>query len=132
MPPRPADGLPASGIAQRAFEHRFQLADHVKVTGANLVNGLLDIELVREVPESVKPQKITIGQATVEKPQRDRARERTGGVSGRDLADEWRVPGRMIGPAPSCFGIPVAGRGRAEARPQVAKGRRLFRPRALG
>jgi molecular chaperone IbpA len=56
------------GIAQRAFEHRFQLADHVKVTGANLVNGLLDIELVRELPESAKPQQITIGQAQAAKP----------------------------------------------------------------
>jgi molecular chaperone IbpA len=50
------------GIAQRAFEHRFQLADHVKVSGANLVNGLLDIELARELPESAKPQTIAIGQ----------------------------------------------------------------------
>jgi molecular chaperone IbpA len=49
------------GIARRAFEHRFQLADHVKVTGAKLTNGLLDIELVREVPEAMKPQKIAIG-----------------------------------------------------------------------
>jgi len=56
------------GIAQRAFEHRFQLADHVKVSGANLANGLLDIELVRELPESAKPQQIKIGQAKVEKP----------------------------------------------------------------
>jgi molecular chaperone IbpA len=56
------------GIAQRAFEHRFQLADHVKVVGANLVNGLLDIELVRELPESAKPQKIEIGQAKGQKP----------------------------------------------------------------
>ena len=54
------------GIARRAFEHRFQLADHVKVTGAKLVNGLLDIELVREVPEAMKPQKISIGQAAAE------------------------------------------------------------------
>lgn len=49
------------GIAQRAFEHRFQLADHVKVSGASLANGLLDVELVRDVPESAKPQKIAIG-----------------------------------------------------------------------
>jgi molecular chaperone IbpA len=54
------------GIAQRAFEHRFQLADHVKVTGASLVNGLLDIQLVRELPESAKPQKIEIGQGRSE------------------------------------------------------------------
>lgn len=49
------------GIAQRAFEHRFQLADHVKVTGAGLSNGLLDIELTREVPEAMKPRKIEVG-----------------------------------------------------------------------
>jgi len=54
------------GIAQRAFEHRFQLADHVKVSGASLANGLLDIELVREVPESAKPQKIEIGRGKTE------------------------------------------------------------------
>jgi molecular chaperone IbpA len=56
------------GIAQRAFEHRFQLADHVKVSGANLANGLLDIELMRELPESAKPQKIAIGEAKAAKP----------------------------------------------------------------
>ena len=49
------------GIGRRAFEHRFQLADYVKVTGASLVNGLLDIQLVREVPEAKKPQQIKIG-----------------------------------------------------------------------
>ncbi len=49
------------GIAQRSFEHRFQLADHVRVVGANLRNGLLDVELVREVPEAMKPRKIEIG-----------------------------------------------------------------------
>ena len=49
------------GIAQRAFEHRFQLADHVKVVGADLDNGLLDIQLVREVPEAMKPRKIAVG-----------------------------------------------------------------------
>ena len=52
------------GIAQRSFEHRFQLADHVKVVGAQLRNGLLDVELQREVPEAMKPRKIEItGQA---------------------------------------------------------------------
>ena len=49
------------GIAQRSFEHRFQLADHVKVVGASLRNGLLDVELAREVPEAMKPRKIEIG-----------------------------------------------------------------------
>lgn len=49
------------GIAARDFEHRFQLADHLKVVSAELVNGLLGIELVREIPEAMKPRKITIG-----------------------------------------------------------------------
>jgi molecular chaperone IbpA len=49
------------GIAARAFERRFQLADHVEVTGATLENGLLHIDLVREIPEAMKPRKIQIG-----------------------------------------------------------------------
>lgn len=48
------------GIAARDFEHRFQLADHVKVVGAKLENGLLDIDLVREIPEEMKPRKVLI------------------------------------------------------------------------
>ena len=48
------------GIATRAFERRFVLADHVSVTAANLANGLLNIELVREVPEALKPRSIAI------------------------------------------------------------------------
>ena len=49
------------GIAGRAFERRFQLADHVEVTGASLENGLLHIDLVREIPEAMKPRRIAIG-----------------------------------------------------------------------
>jgi len=52
------------GIATRAFERRFNLADHVKVVGANLVNGLLHIDLEREVPEEMKPRTIEIGKST--------------------------------------------------------------------
>lgn len=48
------------GIATRAFERRFQLADHIKVTGATLENGLLHVALVREVPEEKKPRRIDI------------------------------------------------------------------------
>lgn len=48
------------GIANRAFERRFALADHVQVTGASHVNGMLHIDLVREVPESLKPRRIEI------------------------------------------------------------------------
>ena len=51
------------GIAARAFERRFQLADHVQVTGASLVNGLLHVDLVREIPEAKKPRQIPIGNA---------------------------------------------------------------------
>jgi molecular chaperone IbpA len=48
------------GIARRAFERRFQLADHIKVKDASLANGLLSIDLLREVPEASKPRKIEI------------------------------------------------------------------------
>lgn len=48
------------GIAQRAFERRFQLADHIQVSGARLENGLLHVELVREIPEAMKPRQIAI------------------------------------------------------------------------
>ncbi|WP_193367935.1 Hsp20 family protein [Pelagibius marinus] len=48
------------GIANRAFERRFDLADHIKVTGAKLENGLLAVELVREIPEAMKPRSISI------------------------------------------------------------------------
>ena len=55
------------GIAKRAFERRFQLADTIKVTGAGYDNGLLNIELVREIPEHKKPRRIAIdGQETPE------------------------------------------------------------------
>ena len=49
------------GIAARAFERRFQLADHVQVTGATLEHGLLHVDLVREIPEAQKPRQIPIG-----------------------------------------------------------------------
>jgi molecular chaperone IbpA len=48
------------GIAGRNFERRFQLADHVKVVGAKLANGLLTVELQREIPEEKKPRTISI------------------------------------------------------------------------
>ena len=48
------------GIAGRAFERRFQLADHVTVQGASLENGLLHVDLVREVPEQLKPRQVPI------------------------------------------------------------------------
>jgi molecular chaperone IbpA len=56
------------GIARRAFERRFSLADHIKVTGASMDNGLLHVDLVREVPEEAKPRQVKIGEA-VSQPQ---------------------------------------------------------------
>ena len=49
------------GIANRSFERRFALADHIQVRGADLKDGLLQVELVREIPEAMKPRKISIG-----------------------------------------------------------------------
>ena len=55
------------GIAERGFERRFGLADYVRVSGAKLENGLLTIELVRELPEALKPRKINISTAAPKK-----------------------------------------------------------------
>jgi molecular chaperone IbpA len=66
------------GIARRAFERRFSLADHIKVAGASLVNGMLHVDLAREVPEAVKPRKIEIGTARQEPataPQQDHVKQ---------------------------------------------------------
>ena len=60
------------GIANRSFERRFGLADHIKVTAAALKDGLLSIDLVREIPEAMKPRKIDIGGSQTEEPTRDR------------------------------------------------------------
>lgn len=51
------------GIANRAFERRFHLADHIRVTGASHEDGMLHIELAREVPEALKPRRIEIASA---------------------------------------------------------------------
>jgi molecular chaperone IbpA len=56
------------GIAKRAFERRFQLAEHVEVTGASLRNGLLHIDLTREIPEAMKPRRIEIASGAGDKP----------------------------------------------------------------
>ena len=55
------------GIAGRSFERRFELAEHVRATGASLVNGLLNIELKREVPEEMKPRRIPVVTRAIEK-----------------------------------------------------------------
>lgn len=64
---KPSGVLLHQGIAARAFERRFQLADHVQVTGASLENGLLHIDLVREIPEALKPRRIDIQTAPAPK-----------------------------------------------------------------
>jgi molecular chaperone IbpA len=56
------------GIAARSFERRFQLADHVEVKGATLENGLLHVDLVRELPEAMKPRTIEITTKTAGEP----------------------------------------------------------------
>lgn len=55
------------GIPTRGFKRAFQLANHVRVSGANLENGLLHIDLVREVPEALKPRTIEIGRGASHK-----------------------------------------------------------------
>jgi molecular chaperone IbpA len=61
------------GIAERAFERRFSLADHVRVTGASLQNGLLAINLAREVPEVAKPRQIEIANSNHQRISGDKA-----------------------------------------------------------
>lgn len=56
------------GLAYRNFKQTFSLADHVKVAGANLGNGLLSVELIREIPEEFKPRRIEVGSATTSLP----------------------------------------------------------------
>lgn len=67
------------GIANRAFERRFTLADHVRVTGATHADGMLHIDLVREIPEVLKPRRIEI------------ARTETKQLSGKDVVDTKAV-----------------------------------------
>ena len=57
------------GIARRAFERRFTLSDYMKVIGASLENGLLHVDLVREVPEAAKPRQVKIGASEASRPQ---------------------------------------------------------------
>jgi molecular chaperone IbpA len=67
------------GIARRAFERRFSLADHIKVVGASLVNGMLHVDLVHEVPEEAKPRKVQIGTGQPEQvtaPQQEQVTQR--------------------------------------------------------
>jgi molecular chaperone IbpA len=58
------EGMLHQGLAFRNFKHSFNLADHVKVASAKLENGLLSVELVREIPEQLKPRRIELASAT--------------------------------------------------------------------
>ena len=74
------------GIANRGFERRFELADFVRVANADLADGLLTIELVREVPDAMKPKKVLIGGARkLEVVEGDKSDD-TGETSDRDVA----------------------------------------------
>jgi molecular chaperone IbpA len=59
------------GIRTRSFTQRFELADYVNVTGASLSDGMLSLDLEREVPEAMKPRRIPIGQSSGREPQRE-------------------------------------------------------------
>jgi molecular chaperone IbpA len=65
------------GISSTSFKQSFNLADHVKVVAANVENGLLTIELVREVPEQLKPRRIEIGSSSIASPNNQQERIRT-------------------------------------------------------
>jgi molecular chaperone IbpA len=72
------------GIATRSFERRFALADHIQVKGADMKDGLLSIELVREIPEGMKPKKINIGGSA-------HKHDQIGGGSGEQPASKQTV-----------------------------------------
>jgi molecular chaperone IbpA len=61
------------GISARSFERRFDLADYIEVEGATCENGLLQIDLVRRMPEAMKPRRIAIGAKAIAKPGADKA-----------------------------------------------------------
>ncbi len=63
------------GIANRSFERKFNLADFIEVSGADLKNGLLTISLVKEVPEAMKPRSIAIGTAGATLEHKDKAEQ---------------------------------------------------------
>jgi len=74
------------GIATRSFERRFNLADHVKVTGASLENGLLHIDLEREIPEAMKPRTIKIGKSATRLLDTEKGSEKKVGHKTKDKA----------------------------------------------
>ncbi len=86
------------GIANRSFERRFALADHIQVRSADLKDGLLAIELVREIPEAMKPRKINIvsgakGPSTIGSRKVCLGADRRRGSRERLISKEWEVGG---------------------------------------
>jgi molecular chaperone IbpA len=70
------------GIANRSFERRFALADHIQVKGADIEDGMLAIDLVREIPEAMRPRKINIGGSQREEHSQERSAIGGGGEQG--------------------------------------------------
>ncbi|VUD48654.1 Small heat shock protein IbpA [Thalassocella blandensis] len=76
------------GIAARNFERRFQLADYVRVEGASLTNGLLHVELVREIPEKMKPRTIAIGSGSAKQDKPSLVGDSSNDSASGDSADK--------------------------------------------
>ena len=92
------------GIAARSFERRFQLADHVDVVGAALKNGLLHIDLKRNIPEELKPRKIAITRGGSDKPpSRSKPRRPTKPLWFRQSGRRFRAPPFYLGRTASRF-----------------------------
>ena len=75
------------GIANRQFERRFGLADFIKVTDADLKDGLLSIDLVREIPEAMRPRKVSIGGSETNQASIGSAKEQTVDVAAEEKAE---------------------------------------------
>ena len=86
QPEQEKPNLLHQGIAQCGFKQTFNLAAHVKVAGATLQNGLLSIDLVREVPEQMKPRKIQIGAASTPAAVQDNSPKQVEGPEGQRSA----------------------------------------------
>ena len=76
------------GIATRSFERRFALADHIQVRGADMKDGMLAIELVREIPEAMKPKKINIGSGERSDVGQGPQHDRIGGGGDRPASEQ--------------------------------------------
>jgi len=75
------------GIANRQFERRFGLADFIKVTEADLKDGLLSVDLVREIPEAMRPRKVSIGGSQSDQPAIEDPKGRTIKATAQEIAD---------------------------------------------